>query len=392
MNGRVCLRHADQPAVRLCDMCGDPLCQACTISEGLNLVCRRCANDLQEKRAIRRILMVVLLFVLTGVALAGAWAWQERERFLPEPEVVIPPPDYGTHGPAIRRHRDKLAVDPCNKTVAKQLADRLNRARAYEETVAHVISYEEQCGVWYRLLWGRSYAHRQLRQWDEVGAVTTRLVESEPDDPDFWWWRARARGEAGDLDRAEADLRQSSALGANGYAELRFSRYLGDTNPCGAAFALQRWIEHGDANDRGIRKRTQHYVEGGCEAFEGRGRATIKGDETTPVRTVEVTVGEATGTFALDETSGYVVLTKGFAERAGVRAPAPVDPIYTLGVLLPGTTGIAPSVEVGKAEADLVAIAVVDGLPGTLDGVLGVSFLWRFEVDSDPKQLTIRAR
>lgn len=393
MHGQRCLRHSESLAERLCDACGDPICQQCTFSEGLELVCRRCANELQERRALKRIGMVVALTVVVGLGLAGRWAWQERARFLPEPEVVTPPPDYGAEGAAIRRHREALAADPCNRKVAKQLADRLNRAGAYEETIEHVASFEAQCGVWHRLLWGASYAHRKLRQWPECAAVITRIIENEPDDSDYWWWRGRANAQAGELDRAEADFRQSMANRANGWAAKRFDQYLGDTRPCGAAFALQHWIDHGERwDERTKSKRTRYYLEGNCQDLEGRGRVHIAIDDPRPVPTEEVIIGGAKGQFLLDERSAYVVLTREFAERAGVVANAPVDPVFTLGALVPATTGVAESVGLGKASADQVPVAVTDALPGDIDGVVGLSFLWRFSIENDASGWTFRAR
>ena len=388
-----CLRHGDTPAVRLCDVCGDPLCHACTLSEDLQLVCRTCANTLQEKRALRRIGMVVVVTILVGLGIAGGWLYEERARFLPEPEVVIPPPDYGPEASAIRRHREELTREPCNRKIAKQLADRLNRARAFDETIQHVASFEEQCGVWHRLLWSSSYAHRQLREWDEAGAVVSRIIDNEPDDSDYWWWRGRARAQAGDLDRAEADFRQSLANHPTGYAANRLSKYIGDQKPCAAAFGLRHWMEYGtDHGDKTKRTFTRRYLEGGCEAQEGKGTVSIAIDDPRPVPTEEVTIGGTAGQLLLDERSAYVVLSRAFADQVGVIANAPVDPVLTLGVLLPAHTGAVDSVTLGGATAQRVPVAVVDALPGTIDGVVGQSFLWRFAIETTSKGWTLRAR
>ena len=393
MTTQNCIRHANTPATRLCDLCGDPLCPSCIVSEGLDLVCRKCANELQEKRAFKRIGMVVALTVLVGLGLGGAWLYEERARFLPEPEVVVPPRDYGAEGAAIRRHREALANDPCDKKTARLLADRLNRARAYDETIEFVPAWEAQCGPWPRLLWTQSYAHRKLRQWDETGAVITRIIEDDPDDGDYWWWRGRARAQAKDLDRAEADFRQSIANRSNGYAAMRLHEYLGDTNPCVAAFGIQHWMDYGSgAGDKAKRARTRRYLEGECAQLEGRGRVAIAIDDERAVPTEEVTVGATTGAFLLDERAAYVVLSEAFAQRAGIEAHAPVDPVLVLGGLLPASTGVAGTVKLGKATADHVAVAVVPELPGGIDGVVGQSFLWRFAIDTTPKGWTIRAR
>ena len=196
-----------------------------------------------------------------------------------------------------------------------------------------------------------------------------------------------------DLDRAEADFRQSIANRSNGYAAMRLHEYLGDTNPCVAAFGIQHWMDYGSgAGDKAKRARTRRYLEGECAQLEGRGRVAIAIDDERAVPTEEVTVGATTGAFLLDERAAYVVLSEAFAQRAGIEAHAPVDPVLVLGGLLPASTGVAGTVKLGKATADHVAVAVVPELPGGIDGVVGQSFLWRFAIDTTPKGWTIRAR
>jgi hypothetical protein len=102
-------------------------------------------------------------------------------------------------------------------------------------------------------------------------------------------------------------------------------------------------------------------------SFEGSGTASVR-------------INRVLGRFAIDFGSGEIVLSRDLAKEAGVRIA---------GVPSPGVErdeqGIVETVDVGAAQVRNVPI-VVSQVPGSVDGVLGVSFLSHFQTTYDLKR------
>lgn len=305
-----------------------------------------------------------------------------------------PDPKHGEYGLKVQFVRGQLEKKRCDKKTALELTKWLNKAGDFEGTAAHVSAFEQECGAWHRLLWAAAYAHEQAGKWDEAAAVDTRLIEDDPADSDFWWWRGRAHAEAGKRAFAEADFRQSMANKANGFSAFRFSKYLGDEKPCEAAFAVQWYMEHAKkVDDWAADKRSEHYVTGGCDKLEGKGAHRIKKKPNAPVVELTVSVAALKGQkMLLNESAAWLTLSRAAASKAGISATEDITPVYLYGKHLPAKVAVANVVTVGKAKAIEVPVAVVEEMPGGHAGVLGQSFLWRFRTEDTGTSYMIRAR
>lgn len=307
---------------------------------------------------------------------------------------VGPDPKHGEYGLKVQFVKGQLAKDECNKKHALELTKWLNKAGDHDGTVQFVSAFEQACGTWHRLLWPAAYAHEQAGRWDEAAHLDTRLIENDPLDSDFWWWRGRAHAEAGKKRLAEADFRQSLANKANGFAASRMDRFLGDELPCEAAFALSRYMEHArKVEEWAPKKRTERWVAGGCGKLEGKGSHVVRKKPDAPVVEVAVTVGKARNVkMLLHEGSGWLTLSRAVAEKAGIVADEDITPVYLYGQHVPAKRGVAPAVSLGKAKASEVPVAVVDEIPGGHAGVLGQSFLWRFRTEDKGTSYVLKGR
>lgn len=88
----------------------------------------------------------------------------------------------------------------------------LNKSRDFPRVVRVVEAFDAACKPVPRLWW-ESYGAR-LELQDHAGAEVDagRLIDDDPDDGDFRWWRGRARRERGDLDGAGKDFEKAVEL------------------------------------------------------------------------------------------------------------------------------------------------------------------------------------
>lgn len=341
------------------------------------------------------------LLVLVLVALAGCEPASDdaSPAAATAPEANAPKgpdPKHGEYGLKVQFVRGQLEKDPCNRKKAKELSDWLNKAGDFEGTVKHVAAFEEKCGVWHRLLWTAVYANEQAGKWEEAAKLDTRLIESDPLDADFWWWRGKAHGEAGKASFAEADFRQAMVdqRTSNGTIPFQLSKHVGKDKPCEAAFGIQRYLEEAKkVADWAATKRSEHYVAGGCGRLEGKGSHVVKMKRDAPLVEVTATVGDAKNEkMLLNDKAAYFTITKAVAEKAGFVADEEITPVYLYGKHVPAKVGTAKLVSLGKARAIDVPVAVVDEIPGGHAGVVGQSFLWRFRTEDKGTSYVLKSR
>jgi len=103
----------------------------------------------------------------------------------------------------------------------------------------------------------------------------------------------------------------------------------------------------------------------------------------------EVTLNRRfTGRFLVDTGATYCVVSKEVARKAKIRGRIGGERVrlVTANGQIEASLGEARRVDVGRARARNVAVAVVDAdpVPG-LDGILGLSFLERFRYTLDPE-------
>jgi uncharacterized RDD family membrane protein YckC len=283
----------------------------------------------------------------------------------------------------------------CDRKRALSFGDRMNREQRYEVAVQLVKQYEAKCEPWRRLLWVALYAHQQRGEWKEVSRLTTRLIEEQPSDSDFWWWRGEAFAKSGEYEQAAADYHQSIANLPNGYAAGRYAKWVDKElkRPCEGAFALGYWMDLSpdEVGEWAPPERARLYLAGDCDKLLGRGATALELSPEAPVSTAKLGLGGKSGTIALTQAAGYTLLSKDFAARAGIDATAGAQvQVYFAGAWTQAHLVTLPEVRLGQAKAEQVLAGVVDQLPAGLDAVMGVNLAWRFHVANDGNKLTFK--
>ena len=382
-----CVNHPGVEATGACEDCKRAICNKCTKGTLDGFMCPPCAH----RRYGRRNLMTAVKVGGIGLLMAGVLVFgimivgKSSEK-----STAAPPIDAGMDDLIVQQLRAERDADPCDQRLVRRLVKKQNELERYAGAVDDANAYLAKCDDFPRLRWDLLHALQELERWPEAIKQSTILLTREPNDSDFWWWRAEDRGHAKQPLLALADFRQSMAnsegAGGSKFAASRILDVVEDAGrPCEGVVALDFFVDvHGGELGNRLSARQEELESAhDCEKQRGSGNASLPSLAGGPVR-VEVTVdGRTRGRFQVDERCGTTALTRAFAARAGVTpqpgVPGPVDTV-ALGAIRPGAAATA-GLAVGDATAPLVDVVLVDELPAELDGVLCLSFLWRFELE-----------
>ncbi|MEM9277876.1 MAG: retropepsin-like aspartic protease, partial [Pseudomonadota bacterium] len=168
---------------------------------------------------------------------------------------------------------------------------------------------------------------------------------------------------------------------------------------CEAITPIQTWIsldpiKRDTTQSRGLI--SKYREQGDCSNNYSSGSATIKQSNTKAVL-VEAKVNGISGKFLLDTGASYVSVNKSFAERADITE---VDGskilLRTANGITAGSIALAESISVQGATANEVTVVTLadsdNQLGKQLDGLLGLSFLARFDLSFIDGIWTLSAR
>ncbi len=299
---------------------------------------------------------------------------------------------YGPYADEILRLRDLRGDDPCNLDATSKLVDLLLESGNGVEAQATAEALVDRCPESTEAL-TKLFAVCMRRQ-DVTGAVQAadRIIRREPSRPEGYAFRGLAWERKGDLEAAAADFREALAraprlldvpVNLSNVLE-RMGRY------CEAAHPLERALEFypGLDNRFEIRRRIERLRrKGGCpDAVAVGGRTTVPYDHTKEVIVVK---GEVNGTeparFIVDTGASSVVITRKLAVRAGVTPTIKESAIFvqTAGGVIEALPGRLEEVRVGGVTVRDLPVLVCETMGEDVDGLLGISFLSRFNVSID---------
>lgn len=346
--------------------------------------------DCAWSRRLGRLARAAALVLLVA-GLVGGVAWQRSGN--------AKAAQYGAQATRVLALKEHLAKEPCDVSAAVKLGDLLIQAGVSREVAPMADAFKARCGRHETLLWKDYAAAKRMGQSDRAIAIATDLIEHNPADKDYWWWRGIVYEQRDELARALADYKQALAIRpdlsavpfnvADVYERLK--------RPCDAALTIEQYMHWHPRTrgDRGLRLRLQRlYREGRCEET-ARGTAEIRFDPLSRSIVVSARVNGTHGRFILDTGASLVALSREFAGQAGVEGSsgAPIRVRTANGVSLARLTRV-DALALQGATAEGVEAAVMDGLPEHVDGLIGLSFLARFDLhlDMDGGLVSLSAR
>jgi tetratricopeptide (TPR) repeat protein len=299
----------------------------------------------------------------------------------------------------------QLHREPCYRDAIIGLGRALLDAGYPREAATGLRSFVKRCGGAPEILPLAFTGLERINDFSAALEVANELVEAVPASGSFRYWRALAYDRSGKFSQAMVDYMNAIQLfgdpktvpghvfyeWAQSYAAL--GRY------CDAISPIEIYISLDPAKRRTPQttKIISDYAErGDCAKRYATGTARVPFAVGLGVRTLSVVVNNVAGTLILDTGATFVSITSRFAVKARVATESGNQVIMkTVGGKALADIGYANSISVGKAAAFGVTTAVMrdDGDPfgNGIDGLLGMSFLSRFNVRLSPTEVEMTA-
>jgi aspartyl protease family protein len=264
-------------------------------------------------------------------------------------------------------------------------------------------SFAKRCGGVEEILPLAYEGLRRISDFSGALEVAKQLVDAAPASATFRYWRALAYAETGNAALALPDYMSTIELVPNpknegGYFFYEWSRiYAALGRYCDAITPIEMYVSLDPIHRRTPQttKVIADYAEkGNCNTRYAVGSAHVAFAGTADVRILTVLLNGVAGNLIFDTGASFVAITSDFASRARVATePGSQLTTKTVGGVASAEIGYANSIRVRKAEALGVTVAVHRGNPfgNRIDGLLGMSFLSRFNVTLSPTGIELTA-
>jgi clan AA aspartic protease (TIGR02281 family) len=353
------------------------------------------------------LLVLLLLAGQTTPTRAQSSAETEKSRIdaaLFRLDVVFEDSVLGTF--AVRKALATLGREPCDQQGIIDLGDALQKASFRREAADVHVGFSIHCKGHAPSL--RRAVNILLGISDHAKArdIASKLIKLEPFNDNGYYLRAVAYDRLGEAKKAVDDY--STAIELFGVKERISSiGYLGLARNydrlgrfCDAAATIEGWVSINP--DRNETSQTRAIIAG----YSSKGRCVVDGKETVvtvpivrrgQVITVQAKINGVIGRFILDTGATYIAIKKSFADKAKVLIEEDSEiTLSTANGLAMGQRGQAKLVEMKTLAANDVAIVVQKDQKGSygegIDGLLGMSFLSRFNVTFNANAVRIERR
>jgi clan AA aspartic protease (TIGR02281 family) len=316
---------------------------------------------------------------------------------------IEPLPDLTITGP-MAKHIATLLRERCDWDANYAFAVDLQQAGYSRQGAKVFLAYSHKCKPSNVALSNAADAFYGLSDFDAALKVSDELLALSPDFPQFHYQRAqilqdaKRYREAIDAYDSTIGLAENiSTINGEVFRQLSAS-YAALGEYCEAITPIQTWIsiDPTENDTPRARKTLKDYSDKGhCE------QTYAKGSDRFPTRgqnviKAKVSINGVPGTFIVDTGASFVSLSKAFAERAKL----PLSGNYS--VRMNTATGVSMAqrssigkVEIGRIVAEDVAAIVMaagEGSGDGIDGLLGRSFLARFDVTFGAKEWRIESK
>jgi tetratricopeptide (TPR) repeat protein len=370
----------------------------------------------------------VTLFAVTIVLAVGGGGLYWHYTYAPPAAPPAAPPSASPEkGPEFERVYKELGIQPLPSNVERQpqvqsRLTQLNREACYtdaivglgralldagypREAATSLRSFVKRCGSASEVLPYAYTGYERINDFPAALEVANELVEAVPANATFRYWRALAYDRTGQSSLAMLDYMNTVQLFGDpkiifGDVFYKWSRtYAALGRYCDAISPIEMYISLDPANRRTpqtVKIISDYAEEGSCDRRYATGTTRVLFVGGSAVRTLTVIVNGVAGNLILDTGATFVSITSQFALKAKV-ATEPGNQVImkTVGGKTLAEIGYASSVSVGKAEAKGVVTAVhrEDSNPfgNRVDGLLGMSFLSRFNMKLSPTAIELSA-
>jgi clan AA aspartic protease (TIGR02281 family) len=365
----------------------------------------------QRERTASKIRFAIL-FLGAAILAVGVWYWYDISQKSNYTEVykqlgIKPLPITVERLPQILVRLDQLNREPCYRDAIVGLSDALDKAGYPRESAISGLEFAKRCGDPDNasILENAYRGFKKISDFSSALRVANQLVKSDPASPAYRYKRGETHEQLRDFSSALADYLNTLQLlgpphkvhGNHFYDISRMYAELG--RYCDAISPLETFIFLDPVrNQTGQAKKiiAEYAEKGSCDTKYARGIARVPLLGVTGVHKLAVIVNGVAGNFILDTGATYVAVTQEFSAKAKIKIESndPM-PLKTVGGMVSADIGYANAISVGSAEAQGVVVAVIRGsadpFGGRVDGLLGMSFLARFNVRVSQGRIDLEA-
>jgi aspartyl protease family protein len=302
-------------------------------------------------------------------------------------------PAEATGDPGVLMLLQELNRKPCDRKIVLDLGLSLEKAGYRREAAEALTNFVRACGGPDEALHRAAEIFLKLQDNDKAVAVADEIVRRSPKSSYAVYLRGTVRDAAGEGERALADFASAIELYGKNKKNIPAKLYVAMASAyaklgrfCEAATPIRIWVSFDPTN------RETADMQKTIADYQERGNCTPTTDaqaERYPMRghtvMVQAEINGIRGNFILDTGASYVSVKIGFAERARITQNVLQQVMMnTANGQTRAVLARADRIAVGKLAATNVPVVVMtSGAPNfgaNVDGLLGMSFLSRFDV------------
>ena len=315
-------------------------------------------------------------------------------------------PVQAARDPFIWLRLQELKREPCDQKSIEDLALALERLGYRRQAADGLYRFVTHCGAPVTALHRSIDIYLKLTDYPKAVEVADEFMRRAPANHDAHYLRGLALEGAGDYKRAIADYSDAIELfGADkkGIASRVFlhmaTAYAALKEFCEAATPINQWVAFDPAtrdNSRSQKIIADYEQQGNCISSTEPRKERFPLAAKRGIVTVKAEINGVRGLFILDTGASCVSVKSAFASRAKIpESDTSVITLNTANGQAKAKLSKADKVALGKLEAVNVPVAVQtdENIYGNgVDGLLGMSFLSRFEVQMAGDVIEIRTR
>ena len=296
-------------------------------------------------------------------------------------------------------HLRSLSSAPCDQSAMSKLADSLDLAGYRRDEADALLQFDRFCR-------GDDFQYRAadilfgLGDYRAARVISDQLMKRTPSNPQLHYLRGQILQKMHLYQESLEDFITAVELADDPKSitsDLFYDTadvYANLGHFCEAMTAIQNWIIFSpvERDTASTRETIDHYSSrGNCAKTYAVGSERFTRIGGNVIR-LQARINGVNGIFILDTGASFVSLTPAFANRAKVSLQnASEIQVDTANGSTRAKVAVADTVQIGHVSADNVSVIVssVNKFGGEIDGLLGMSFLARFDVSIGSREWTI---
>ena len=350
---------------------------------------------------------LVALVARSGIMDITAITQANAERFA---EVydhfgIEPLPDTIVAKREIDRNLLVLKREKCDAVATNEVATLLAGESYRREAAIALTSFSEKCTSSEPALSKAYNLYKQISDAKQMVATADKLIELRDFHSTFYYWRGLGHVKDNNHKRALDDF--ITAVGLNSVKKQIVSNvfvhqaemYDKLGRPCEAMTPIQAWVSFDPTNRDTVQTQriiANYSAKGKCDSRYAKGAVRLPIGNANSIL-VNAKVNGVRGRFVLDTGASFVTVSKTFAEQAKLSSSngGKVTLQSANGIVI-GQSTVAERMSIGEAGADKVTVVIMpekrNPFGRNIDGLLGLSFLARFDLKIDSKYWSLAAK